>query len=114
MPGSCSPVLTFTLKRFSADSALAAACGLSQKDFDEDLLYEAMDALSGRWSGIEKNLYNISYPDGLTLVLYDLTSSYFEGAKNKKLSAYGHSRDHRCDRQQVILALATSSEGIHL
>jgi transposase len=112
LPGSCSPVLTFTLKRFSADSALAAACGLSQKDFDEDLLYEAMDALSGRWSGIEKNLYNISYPDGLTLVLYDLTSSYFEGAKNKKLSAYGHSRDHRCDRQQVILALATSAEGI--
>jgi len=45
-------------------------------------------------------------------VLYDLTSSYFEGAKNKTLAAYGYSRDHRDDRMQLILALATSPEGI--
>lgn len=106
------PGSKLSLKTASADSALAASCGLAQEDFDEDRLYEAMDALSGNWVGIEKELYSRAFPDGVTLVLYDLTSSYFEGARDKTLAAYGYSRDHRDDRPQVILALATSPEGI--
>ena len=106
------PGSKLSLKIRSGDSVLAAACGLKQEDFDEDRLYEAMDALSGKWVGIEKNLYAGAYPGGATLVLYDLTSSYFDGAKNKKLAAYGHSRDHRSDRPQVILALATGADGV--
>jgi len=106
------PGSKLSLKESSADSALAASCGLSQDDLDEDRLYRAMDALSGNWAGIEKKLYSDAFPSGVTLVLYDLTSSYFEGAKHKMLAAYGHSRDHRNDRTQVILALATSADGI--
>ena len=106
------PGSKLSLKMRSGDSVLAAACGLKQEDFDEDRLYEAMDTLSGQWVGIEKNLYAGAYPGGATLVLYDLTSSYFDGAKNKKLAAYGHSRDHRSDRPQVILALATGADGV--
>lgn len=101
------PGSKLSLKTSSADSALAAACGLEQDDLDEDRLYEAMDALSGKWVRIEKSLFTGAYPEPPTLVLYDLTSSYFEGAKNKKLAAYGYSRDHRSDRMQVILASAT-------
>lgn len=106
------PGSKLSLKTASADSALAASCGLVQEDFDEDRLYKAMDTLSGNWVGVEKGLYWKAFPDGVTLVLYDLTSSYFEGARNKTLAAYGYSRDHRDDRPQVILALATSPEGI--
>jgi hypothetical protein len=108
------PGSKLSLKTASADSALAASCGLRQDDLDEDRLYRAKDALSGNWAGIEKGLYAEAFPVAPTLVLYDLTSSYFEGAKNKKLAAYGYSRDHRDDRTQVILALATSPEGIPL
>ena len=106
------PGSKLSLKTQSADSALAASCGLARDDLDEDRLYEAMDALSGKWAGIERNLYSEAFPGGVTLVLYDLTSSYFEGAKNKKLAAYGYSRDHRGDRPQVILALATGADGV--
>jgi hypothetical protein len=106
------PGSKLSLKTVSADSALAASCGLLQEDLDEDLLYGAMDALSGNWVGVEKGLYREAFPGGATLVLYDLTSSYFEGAKNKKLAKYGYSRDHRDDRMQLILALATSPEGV--
>lgn len=106
------PGSKLSLKTRSADSVLAAACGLEKDDLDEDRLYEAMDALSGKWVGIEKSLFTGAYPDAPTLVLYDLTSSYFDSAKNKKLAAYGHSRDHRRDRPQVILALATGPDGV--
>lgn len=106
------PGSKLSLKTVSADSALAASCGLLQEDLDEDRLYRAMDALSGNWVGIEKGLYREAFPEGATLVLYDLTSSYFEGAKDKKLAKFGYSRDHRDDRAQLILALATSAEGV--
>ena len=106
------PGSKLSLRTTSADSALAASCGLSQADLDEDRLYKAMDCLSGNWVGVEKGLYSEAFPSGATLVLYDLTSSYFEGAKNKKLAAYGYSRDHRDDRMQLILALATGADGV--
>src|SRR6266576_3036299 len=46
---------------------LAAACGLDQdtEDFDEDDLYAAMDQLNGHWVGIEKQLYQKSFPQGV-------------------------------------------------
>ena len=93
---------------------LAAACGLDQatENFDEDDLYGAMDQLTGRWVGMEKRLYTTGFPQGVSLVLYDLTSVYFEGEGPSGLSRYGHSRDHRSDRPQVILAVAADARGI--
>ena len=95
---------------------LAAACGLDQatEDFDEDDLYAAMDELTGRWVGIERQLYDQSFPQGVSLVLYDLTSVYFQGDGPAGISAYGHSRDHRADRPQIVLAVAADSRGIPL
>ena len=49
--------------------------------FDEDELYEAMDLLNGQWVPLEKNLYQAAFPQGVRMVLYDLTSTYFEGAR---------------------------------
>jgi transposase len=95
---------------------LASACGLDQarEDFDEDDLYAAMDELTGRWVPLEKRLYERNCPQGVSLVLYDLTSVYFEGHGPLGISRYGHSRDHRSDRPQVLLALATDAQGVPL
>src|SRR5206468_10565708 len=92
---------------------LAAASGLDQasEDFDEDDLYAAMDELNGRWVPIEKQLYKQGFPQGVSLVLYDLTSIYFEGNGTAWISRYGHSRDHRSDRPQILLAVATDAQG---
>ena len=45
-------------------------------------------------------------------MLYDLTSVYFEGRGPRHLSQYGYSRDHRADRKQFLLAVATDTEGV--
>jgi transposase len=46
------------------------------------------------------------------VLLYDLTSTYFEGqAEDIKKARYGYSRDHRFDCRQVVLALIVTPEG---
>ncbi len=110
------PSAKLALVDHARGTLLAAACGLDQatEDFDEDDLYAAMDELNGQWVGIEKQLYRQNSPQGVSLVLYDLTSVYFEGDGPQGTSQYGHSRDHRSDRPQVLLAVATDAQGIPL
>ena len=112
------PSAKLALVDHARGTLLAAACGLDQaeEDFDEDDLYAAMDELTGRWVPLEKQLYRQSFPQGVSLVLYDLTSVYFEGDGPSGISRYGHSRDHRSDRPQVMLAVATDAQGgpLHL
>lgn len=109
------PSAKLALGEQAEGTALARACGLpATESFDEDELYAAMDLLNGRWVPLERSLYHEAFPQGVRLVLYDLTSTYFEGKGPEQLSRYGHSRDHRGDRRQVILAVATDAEGIPL
>jgi transposase len=110
------PSAKLALADHARGTLLAAACALDQatEDFDEDDLYAAMDQLTGRWVGMEQQLYHQSFPQGVSLVLYDLTSVYFEGEGPVGLSRYGHSRDHRSDRPQVILAVAADAQGVPL
>jgi transposase len=110
------PSAKLALVDHARGTLLAAACGLDQarEDFDEDDLYAAMDELNGRWVRLEQQLYAQSFPQGVSLVLYDLSSVYFEGEGPAGISRYGHSRDHRSDRPQVILAVATDAQGIPL
>lgn len=110
------PSAKLALVDHARGTLLAAACALDQasEDFDEDDLYAAMDELTGRWVPVEQQLYEKSFPQGVSLVLYDLSSVYFEGDGPFGLSRYGHSRDHRSDRPQVMLAVATDAQGIPL
>ena len=73
-----------------------------------------MDQLNGQWVSLEQQLYQRAFPQAVRLVLYDLTSVYFEGAGPEHLAQYGHSRDHRSDRPQIILAVATDTQGVPL
>jgi transposase len=109
------PCAKLALAEQAEGTALAQICGLSPNEsFDEDDLYDAMDLLNGQWVTLEKRLYRDAFPKGVRLVLYDLSSVYFEGKGPSHLSRYGHSSDHRSDRPQVLLAVATDSEGVPL
>jgi transposase len=111
------PCAKLALAQQAEGTLLARACGLpAAETFDEDDLYTAMDQFNGRWVPMEKALYQKAFPEQVRLVLYDLSSVYFEGQGPIHLGRYGHSRDHRPDRRQIILAVATDLEGtpIHL
>jgi hypothetical protein len=109
------PCAKLALKEKAVGTLLAQACGLSPEEtFPEDDLYAAMDALTGHWCALEKGLAAETFKEPVRLVLYDLTSVYFEGAGPVTFGQYGHSRDHRGDRPQIILAVATDTRGVPL
>lgn len=107
------PCAKLSLTQQAQGTWLAQACGLAPNEsFNEDDLYTAMDQINGHWVSLEKELYQRAFPQAVRLVLYDLTSVYFEGHGPEHLAKYGHSRDHRADRRQIILAVATDTEGL--
>jgi hypothetical protein len=74
------PCAKLSLAQKAQGTWLAQACGLEAKEsFNEDDIYTAMDQLTGHWVGLEKQLYQRAFPQAVRLVLYDLTSVYFEG-----------------------------------
>jgi transposase len=74
-----------------------------------DDLYEAMDWLFARQGRIEDRLAKRHLSDG-TLVLYDVTSTYFEG-RCCPLARLGHSRDERSRNMQIVFGLLANAEG---
>ena len=88
-------------------TTLPAELGLA--DADEDDLYDAMDWLLKRQPHIEKKLAARHLTEG-GLVLFDLTSSYFEGV-TCPLAALGKSRDGKKGTLQVNWGLLTDERG---
>lgn len=72
--------------------------------------YEALDWLLTQQIRIENGLARRHLKDGM-LVLYDVSSSYFEG-RHCPLAQLGHSRDHRRDRPQIVYGLLCTREGV--
>jgi hypothetical protein len=91
----------------TAEDTLAEELRVGAADADE--LYAAMDWLLAHQATIESKLAKRHLTDG-GLVLVDVSSSYFEGRKCP-LAHFGHSRDHRGDRPQIVYALITDSRG---
>ncbi len=85
---------------------------------NDDRLYRALDRLVPQKPALEQHLmarlgklFALDYD----LLLYDVTSVYFEGeAAGNPLAQRGHSRDHRPDCKQVCLALVVTREGMPL
>ena len=76
---------------------------------DESELYQAMDWLLPQQSRIEQELAKRHLSDG-GLVLYDLTSTYFEG-RHCPLGKLGHSRDDKSGKLQIVFGLLTNASG---
>ncbi len=82
---------------------------LDLHDLEIDELYEAMDWLLRRQPRVEKALAKRHLQDG-TLVLYALTSTYFEG-RTCPLAKRGHSRDRKKGTLQIVFGLLCSPDG---
>jgi len=82
---------------------------LGVADADENDLYAAMDWLLARQARIEQKLAARHLQEG-GLVLYDLTSSYFEGT-TCPLAAFGHDRDGKHGKLQVNYGLLSDARG---
>ena len=115
----CQPCSEFALaEHWYASTGLEDLLGISDDAITKDRLYRTLDALRTAQAAIENDLkerlgslFQLDYD----LLLYDLTSSYFEGlAEENDLAARGYSRDHRSDCKQIVLALMVTSEGFPL
>ena len=74
-----------------------------------DQLYAALDWLGKRKERIEAKLAARHLDEG-TLLLYDVTSTYFEG-RTCPLAALGHNRDQKKDRLQIVVGLLCAADG---
>jgi len=95
------------LRAATLTSSLGAALGVTT--IDEDDVYAAMDWLLGQQVRIENQLARRHLQDG-TLVLYDLTSTWFEG-RTCPLARFGHSRDGKKDKLQIVIGLLCDRAG---
>ena len=97
-------------------TALEDLLALPTPRINDDRLYRALDRLLPHKVELEQHLvarlgelFALDYD----LLLYDVTSVYFEGrATRNPLAQRGHSRDHRPDCKQVCLALVVTREGM--
>jgi transposase len=101
-----------------ATSALDEVLGVSSEKVNDDRLYRSLDQLLPHKEALEKHLkerlgelFELDYD----LLLYDITSTYFEGeAERNEQAQRGYSRDHRPDCKQVNIALVESRCGMPL
>ena len=99
-------------------SSLVDLLGIPVEKVNDDRLYRALDRLLPEKVELEKHLkerlgelFNLEYD----LLLYDVTSTYFEGQSASNGQAMlGYSRDHRPDCKQVCIALVVNRDGFPL
>ncbi|HEX9146817.1 MAG TPA: IS1634 family transposase [Candidatus Binatia bacterium] len=98
-------------------TALQDLLGVAVEDIYDERLYRALDRLLPHKEAVEKHLvkrlgelFDLDYD----LLLYDVTSTYFEGVADPVIAKRGYSRDHRPDCVQVNIALVVSREGMPL
>jgi transposase len=89
-------------------STLGELLGVASADSDE--LYAAMDWLLERQAEIETALARRHLEEG-TLVLYDVSSTYFEG-QTCPLAQFGYSRDRKKGKLQIVFGLLCNPQGI--
>ena len=105
-------------EHFYRESALADLLGVPAEQVNDDRLYRALDALLPQKAALEVflkerlgTLFDLQYD----LLLYDVTSTYFEGeARGNPLAQRGYSRDRRSDCKQVCIGLVVSRDGMPL
>lgn len=104
-------------ERWYRSTALEDVLGVSSEQIYDERLYRALDRVLEHKEALEQHmvkrlgeLFEISYD----LLLYDVTSTYFEGVADPELAQRGYSRDHRPDCVQVNIALVVTREGMPL
>jgi transposase len=96
------------------DVLLDCDCAVAHKD----RLYRCLDRIVEHKGALEKHLaakWKDLFGASFDIILYDLTSTYFEGgAQGVEKAKRGYSRDHRPDCKQLVIALVVTAEGFPL
>lgn len=106
-----------TAEHWYPKTALPELLGVPAQQVDDNRLYRTLDELLPHKAALEghlKNrlgeLFDLEYD----LLLYDVTSTYFEGRADSPLAQRGYSRDQRGDCKQVCIGLVVSRCGMPL
>lgn len=87
------------------------------EDISLQHLYRGLDFLESSKDSLEDELFwqtrNLLNRE-VDLIFYDTTSTYIEGKGEDPCFQFGYSRDHRPDRKQVVVGLATDRDGLPL
>jgi hypothetical protein len=104
-------------ERWYRSTALEDLLGVPSAAIYDERLYRSLDRVLPHKAAIEAHLvsrfgelFDLDYD----LLLYDVTSTYFEGAADPSLCKRGYSRDHRPDCVQLNIALVVTREGMPL
>ena len=106
-------------ERWYQRTALEDLLGVAWEKINEDRLYRGLDAVA-RTQGADSpqhllKRYESWFGVGFEFLLYDVTSTFFEGqALGNPQAARGYSRDNRPDCKQVCIGLVVSPEGLPL
>jgi hypothetical protein len=105
-------------EHFYRQSALCDLLGVPAKKVDDNRLYRGLDELLPHKPALEaflKQRFGELFAIEYDLLLYDVTSTYFEGQANANpLAKRGYSRDHRADCKQVCIGLVVTRCGLPL
>lgn len=89
------------------------------KHFDKthslEMIYWMMDKVFPKIDQIKQMTFEKTkklFPEKVDLILFDVTTLYFESVEVDELRNYGYSKDHRFNTTQVVLALATNQDGL--
>jgi len=105
-------------EQWYARTALEDLCGIRVESVNDDRLYRALDKVGEHKDRLCAHLmerYRQWFGVRFEFLLYDVTSTYFEGLAEKNTkAARGYSRDQRSDCKQVCIGLVCTPEGLPL
>jgi transposase len=112
----CAPGSELAVEqRWYPSTALDDLLGIEEGKINDTRLYRCLDRILPHKTKLEYHLkqrYGELFGAEFDLLLYDLTSTYVEGAAEKNpLVRHGYSRDHRPDCEQLVIALIVNREG---
>jgi transposase len=112
----CAPGSELAIEqRWYPSTALDDLLGIEEGKINDTRLYRCLDRILPYKTKLERHLkerYGELFGAEFDVLLYDLTSTYVEGAAEKNaMMRRGYSRDHRPDCEQMVIALIVNSEG---
>jgi len=112
----CAPGSELAIEeRWYPSTALDDLLGIAEGKINDTRLYRCLDHILPLKTKLERHLkerYGELFGAEFDVLLYDLTSTYVEGAaENNPMMRRGYSRDHRPDCEQMVIALIVNSEG---
>jgi transposase len=115
----CAPGSELAIEqRWYPSTALDDLLGIEEGKINDTRLYRCLDRLLPHKTKLEQHLkqrYGELFGAEFDVLLYDLTSTYVEGAAaNNPMMRRGYSRDHRPDCEQLVIALIVNREGFPL